>query len=166
LLSRPPKPIAVFCSDQPGSLLERVALDILDLAPDWLPTFVDIAGGPKGDGLKKQIEAGSYSGIAAAGTFGTTAATSALRNVTDVKKRAALRAARPTDRSGPAVIEPVIKERKHDHVTFMLQCCHCSNDRAAVCRAGVRSTDGAARLRLEQVLSNRPPRCLGRLGRP
>ena len=30
---------------------------------DWLPTFVDIAGGPKGDGLKKQIEAGKYPGI-------------------------------------------------------------------------------------------------------
>jgi arylsulfatase len=30
---------------------------------DWLPTFVDIAGGPKGDGLKKEIEAGSYPGI-------------------------------------------------------------------------------------------------------
>ncbi len=30
---------------------------------DWLPTFVDIAGGPTGDGLKKQIEAGSYPGI-------------------------------------------------------------------------------------------------------
>ncbi len=27
------------------------------------PTLVDIAGGPKGDGLKKQIEAGSYPGI-------------------------------------------------------------------------------------------------------
>jgi C-terminal region of aryl-sulfatase len=32
-------------------------------ALDWLPTLVDIAGGPKGDGLKKQIEAGQYSGI-------------------------------------------------------------------------------------------------------
>ncbi len=32
-------------------------------ALDWLPTFVDIAGGPKGDGLKKQIEAGQYPGI-------------------------------------------------------------------------------------------------------
>jgi arylsulfatase A-like enzyme len=31
---------------------------------DWLPTFVNIAGGPKGDGLKKQIEAGQYPGIA------------------------------------------------------------------------------------------------------
>src|SRR5437588_9146997 len=30
---------------------------------DLLPTFVDIAGGPKGDALKKQIEAGSYPGI-------------------------------------------------------------------------------------------------------
>ena len=28
-----------------------------------MPTFVDIAGGAKGDGLKKQIEAGSYPGI-------------------------------------------------------------------------------------------------------
>ena len=30
---------------------------------DWFPTLVDIAGGPKGDGLKKQIEAGSYPGF-------------------------------------------------------------------------------------------------------
>ena len=30
---------------------------------DWLPTLVDIAGGPKGDGLKKRIEAGQYPGI-------------------------------------------------------------------------------------------------------
>ena len=30
---------------------------------DWLPTLVDIAGGPKGDGLKKEIEAGKYPGI-------------------------------------------------------------------------------------------------------
>ena len=29
-------------------------------ALDWMPTFVEIAGGPKGDGLKKQIEAGDY----------------------------------------------------------------------------------------------------------
>ena len=32
-------------------------------ALDWLPTLVEIAGGPKGDGLKKQIEAGQYPGI-------------------------------------------------------------------------------------------------------
>ena len=30
---------------------------------DWLPTFVDIAGGPKGDALKKEIEAGQYKGL-------------------------------------------------------------------------------------------------------
>jgi arylsulfatase len=30
---------------------------------DWVPTLVNVAGGPKGDGLKKQIEAGSYPGI-------------------------------------------------------------------------------------------------------
>ena len=30
---------------------------------DWVPTFVEIAGGPKGDELKKQIEAGKYPGI-------------------------------------------------------------------------------------------------------
>ena len=30
---------------------------------DWLPTLVDIAGGPKGDSLKKEIEAGTYPGI-------------------------------------------------------------------------------------------------------
>ena len=32
-------------------------------ALDWLPTLVDIAGGPKGDALKKEIEAGKYKGI-------------------------------------------------------------------------------------------------------
>ena len=30
---------------------------------DWLPTFVEIAGGPKGNALKAQIEAGQYPGI-------------------------------------------------------------------------------------------------------
>jgi hypothetical protein len=32
-------------------------------ALDWVPTFVDIAGGAKGHGLKKRIEAGEYPGI-------------------------------------------------------------------------------------------------------
>ena len=30
---------------------------------DWVPTLVNIAGGPSGDGLKQQIEAGKYQGI-------------------------------------------------------------------------------------------------------
>ena len=30
---------------------------------DWLPTFVDIAGGAKGNDLKAQIEKGAYPGI-------------------------------------------------------------------------------------------------------
>ena len=30
---------------------------------DWVPTLVNIAGGPKGDALKKRIEAGEYPGI-------------------------------------------------------------------------------------------------------
>jgi arylsulfatase len=31
---------------------------------DWLPTFVEIAGGPKGNDLNKQLMAGQYKGIA------------------------------------------------------------------------------------------------------
>ena len=30
---------------------------------DWVPTFVDIAGGPRGEELNKQIMAGKYEGI-------------------------------------------------------------------------------------------------------
>ena len=30
---------------------------------DWMPTFAEIAGGPKGDGLKKKIEEGAYPGF-------------------------------------------------------------------------------------------------------
>jgi len=45
-------------SAKPGTVHNQ-----LFAALDWLPTFVDIAGGPKGDGLKKQIEAGAYPGI-------------------------------------------------------------------------------------------------------
>jgi arylsulfatase len=43
---------------KPGSVKSDIFASL-----DWLPTLVDIAGGPKGDGLKKQIEAGSYPGI-------------------------------------------------------------------------------------------------------
>ena len=47
----------------PGHIKPGTVRDQLFAALDWVPTLVEIAGGPKGDGLKKQIEAGKYSGI-------------------------------------------------------------------------------------------------------
>src|SRR5947209_10867660 len=43
---------------KPGTVKKEIFASL-----DWLPTFVDIAGGPRGDALKKQIEAGKYPGI-------------------------------------------------------------------------------------------------------
>ena len=47
----------------PGHIKPGTVLNDIFSSLDWLPTFVEIAGGPKGDGLKKQIEAGKYPGI-------------------------------------------------------------------------------------------------------
>ena len=47
----------------PGHIKPGTVHDQLFAALDWVPTLVDIAGGPKGDELKKQIEAGKYKGI-------------------------------------------------------------------------------------------------------
>ncbi len=47
----------------PGHIKPGTVKNQLFAALDWLPTFVDIAGGPKGDELKKEIEAGKYPGI-------------------------------------------------------------------------------------------------------
>jgi arylsulfatase A-like enzyme len=47
----------------PGHIKPGTIKDQIFASLDWVPTFVDIAGGPKGDGLKKQIEAGEYPGI-------------------------------------------------------------------------------------------------------
>src|SRR6266699_5937477 len=47
----------------PGVIRPGTVKNQLFAALDWVPTFVDIAGGPKGDGLKKQIEAEQYPGI-------------------------------------------------------------------------------------------------------
>jgi arylsulfatase A-like enzyme len=47
----------------PGHIKPGTVKDQMFAALDWLPTFVDIAGGPKGDGLKQQIEAGRYPNI-------------------------------------------------------------------------------------------------------
>ena len=47
----------------PGHIKPGTVLNDIFASLDWLPTLVDIAGGPKGDGLKKQIESGTYPGI-------------------------------------------------------------------------------------------------------
>jgi arylsulfatase len=43
---------------KPGTIKNEIFASL-----DWLPTFVDIAGGPKANDLKAQIEKGSYPGI-------------------------------------------------------------------------------------------------------
>jgi len=47
----------------PGVIKPGTVYTEMFSALDWLPTFVEIAGGPKGNGLKAQIEKGSYPGI-------------------------------------------------------------------------------------------------------
>ncbi len=47
----------------PGHIKPGTVHNQLFAALDWLPTLVDIAGGPKHDALKKQIEEGTYPGI-------------------------------------------------------------------------------------------------------
>jgi arylsulfatase A-like enzyme len=47
----------------PGHIKPGTVKSQLFAALDWLPTLVDVAGGAKGDALKKQIEAGQYPGI-------------------------------------------------------------------------------------------------------
>jgi arylsulfatase len=47
----------------PGHIKPGTVRKELFAALDWVPTLVDIAGGPKGEGLKQQIEGGKYPGI-------------------------------------------------------------------------------------------------------
>jgi arylsulfatase A-like enzyme len=47
----------------PGHIKPGTVFDQIFASLDWVPTFVDIAGGPKSEGLKQQIEAGKYPGI-------------------------------------------------------------------------------------------------------
>lgn len=47
----------------PGVIKPGTLYTDMFAALDWLPTLVDAAGGPKGDGLKERIEAGKYPGI-------------------------------------------------------------------------------------------------------
>jgi arylsulfatase A-like enzyme len=48
----------------PGVIKPGTVFTDMFASLDWMPTLVDIAGGPKGDALKKQIEAGQYPGFA------------------------------------------------------------------------------------------------------
>src|SRR5689334_4502562 len=47
----------------PGHIKPGTVHSQLFAALDWVPTLVDIAGGPKGEGLKQQIETGQYPDI-------------------------------------------------------------------------------------------------------
>jgi arylsulfatase len=47
----------------PGHIKPGTVKSEMFAALDWVPTLVDIAGGPKGDELKRQIEKGAYPGI-------------------------------------------------------------------------------------------------------
>ena len=47
----------------PGVVKPGTVFSDLFAALDWLPTLVEAAGGPKGDGLKKELEEGKYPGI-------------------------------------------------------------------------------------------------------
>ena len=47
----------------PGVIRPGTVKNDIFASLDWVPTLVNVAGGPKGDGLKKQIEGGQYPGI-------------------------------------------------------------------------------------------------------
>jgi arylsulfatase A-like enzyme len=47
----------------PGHIAPGTVKNQIFSSLDWLPTFVEIAGGPKGNELKAQIEKGAYPGI-------------------------------------------------------------------------------------------------------
>ncbi len=47
----------------PGVIKPGTVKNEMFASLDWLPTLVEIAGGPKGDALKQGIEAGQYPGI-------------------------------------------------------------------------------------------------------
>jgi arylsulfatase A-like enzyme len=47
----------------PGHIKAGVTTSEMMAALDWMPTLAELAGGPTGDGLKKQIEKGKYPGF-------------------------------------------------------------------------------------------------------
>ena len=95
---------------RPGTVKNEIFASL-----DWVPTFVNIAGGPKGDGLKKQIEAGQYPGIVKttldgvdqteylAGTFGKVGARSPSSTIrARTRRRSGTRTGRCTSRWCPS----------------------------------------------------------------
>ena len=47
----------------PGHIKPGTIFNDIFASLDWVPTFVEIAGGPKGNALNDQIKAGKYPGI-------------------------------------------------------------------------------------------------------
>ncbi len=47
----------------PGHIKPGTVLTQMFAALDWVPTLVELAGGPRGDGLKQEIQGGRYPGI-------------------------------------------------------------------------------------------------------
>jgi arylsulfatase len=47
----------------PGKIKPGTVLNEMFASYDWMPTFVEIAGGPKGNALNEQLMAGKYPGI-------------------------------------------------------------------------------------------------------
>ena len=67
---------------EPGTVKNQMFASL-----DWVPTLVDIAGGPKGDELKAQIERGEYPGIVKTTLDGDQPARLPGRRVGDVRAR-------------------------------------------------------------------------------
>ena len=64
---RAPASFAGRASSSPGTVKNDIFASL-----DWLPTLVNIAGGAKGDALKKRIEAGQYPGIVKTSSMAST----------------------------------------------------------------------------------------------
>ena len=69
-------------------------------ALDWMPTLTQLAGGPTGDGLKKQIEAGKYPGFVKTTLDGVNQADFLTGKVGSLRTRLLLLLLRRADRRG------------------------------------------------------------------
>ena len=59
----------------PGHIKPGTVLNDMFASYDWMPTFVEIAGGPKGNDLNKQIMAGSIPASSRPSSRGSTSST-------------------------------------------------------------------------------------------